>query len=88
MDNPYTKISSIIEDWSIKNYYSDMVVRIFADGVVFNELLLFHDIGNYTPYYWLNDWYEGQEHVELIGFIPVDQITLVGLSGWILAHKK
>ena len=25
-------------------------------------------------YYWLNDWYEGQEFVEVKGFIPIQDV--------------
>ena len=80
--NEYEKIISAIEEWSEKHYYSDMVVRINLDGLVTNELLLLSaDTGNYTRYYWLNDWYEGQTKVELVGFIPIDMISIFLTGG-------
>ena len=30
-----------------------------------------------TRWTWENDWYEGQEHVEVLGFIPLQEVKVV-----------
>lgn len=51
---------------------NDLIVRLkFKNGNEFNELLLKED----GEYYWLNDWYEGQESVMLLYVIPLNDLT-------------
>lgn len=38
-----------------------------------NELLLFGEFGDY---YWQDDWYEGQQHIEVDGIIPISEIVI------------
>lgn len=30
---------------------------------------------DYDTFEWLNDWYEGQTDVDVLGYIPIDSIT-------------
>lgn len=51
---------------------NDLIVRLkFKNGNEFNELLLKED----GEYYWLNDWYEGQESVMLLYVTPLNDLT-------------
>ena len=38
-----------------------------------NELLM---IDEYNTFYWDTDWYEGQQDVEFLGAIPVDDVCV------------
>lgn len=33
-----------------------------------------HYYNDYYPYIWLNDWYEGQEEVEVLGYIKLSEV--------------
>ena len=48
-----------------------------------NELYLFN--GEECKYEWLYDWYEGQQEVEVIGFIPVSDIQIKQKATWLPA---
>lgn len=56
----------------------DYVVRIRlkydceTEWTYINELLLVDDD---CKYMWFNDWHEGQQQVEILGYIPVDEIS-------------
>lgn len=59
---------------------SDKVVRLrykwFAgdEWQYENELLCYN--GNIDDYEWENDWDEGQEFVEVVGFLALDQVNI------------
>ena len=61
----------------------DYIVRMTAwydfepkshQGQLFNEILEYD--GNSDSYAWLNDWYEGQQNINVIGFIAVSEINV------------
>lgn len=68
----YEMISDKIDRWAAKNFYDSFVVIIMLNGQKRNELLL---LDSDIKFYWENDWWEGEENVELIGFIPITMIT-------------
>lgn len=70
----YTIIGKEIEQWSRDNHhYEEMVVRLRLDGTyVITEFLDFDGL----DYQWLNDWYEGETEVELLGFTPLSEIQM------------
>lgn len=72
--SPYAIIAEQIEKWSENNYYGDFLVTISIDGFETTEILSF-ELGEYV---WVNDWWEGQEDVKLLGFIPIDDIRIYG----------
>lgn len=58
-----------------ENLYGDLIIEMkdgTYQGKSFNELFLLDEEGNY---YWLNDWYEGQENICLVRITPVDCIV-------------
>lgn len=61
----------------------DYIVRMAAwydhdpkphQGELFNEILEYD--GNEDQYVWLNDWYEGQQNINVIGFVAVSDINV------------
>lgn len=61
----------------------DYIVRMAAwydfdpkphQGELFNEILEYD--GNNDQYVWLNDWYEGQQNIKVIGFVAVSEINV------------
>ena len=72
--SPYDMVIDIIESWCTeKGYYSDMVVSLKLDGIIYNAYLeLNTDISGWT---WEWDWFEGEE-VELLGFCPVNEVII------------
>lgn len=74
--NPYEVIVSVIKKWCDDNRYADMVVSISVDGDKYTELLLYRSGDEFE---WLNDWCEGgTKKVELLGFVPVDDLDVGG----------
>lgn len=43
-------------------------------GQLFNEILEYD--GNTDSFVWLNDWYEGQQNIKVIGFVAVSDIDV------------
>lgn len=80
-DNPYEKIGSVVEQWCKDHVYAQMLVTIFIgyDWEPPHEethLLDFDaEEGNLV---WDSDWWEGQQHVELVGFTPLYKVRLKG----------
>lgn len=82
-NNPYDEIANIIKKWCEANYYSDFVVTIgfdkFGAGAqeeTSTEFLEFD--GNAAEFIWLNDWWEGQKDIYLVGFRSLDAIKVYG----------
>lgn len=80
--NPYKEIIKIIEDWCNRNWWEDMIAEIVIDGEVTNEILLCEGNGSYLVFN--NDWYEGQEEIELTAFAPISEIKVTSEAG----HRK
>lgn len=74
MTNPYNDICIPIEEWCQKNYYTDFLVTIKVDDFKYTEYLEFN--GNTMQFEWLNDWWEGEKDIRLLGFIPIDRINI------------
>ena len=73
--SPYAIIAEPIEKWSENHYYGDFLVTISIDGFETTEILSFEPGDGYV---WENDWWEGEEYVKLLGFIPIDDIRIYG----------
>ena len=73
--SPYAIIVEPIEKWSENHYYGNFLVTISIDGFEDTEILMYEP-GN--GYIWENDWWEGQEDVKLLGFMPIDDIRIYG----------
>ena len=60
--------------------YEDMIVHVrykYAHEKTYhesNELLIF-DVNYPNYYWWFNDWYEGQEDVKFLDFMPISKIN-------------
>lgn len=74
-ESPYAIIAELIEKWSEDNYYGTFLVTISIDGFETTELLEFEPVNGCV---WVNDWWEGQENVKLLGFMPIDDIRIYG----------
>lgn len=69
-DFPYA-FFKIIEKWCIDNYYTSFVVWIKIGNTIIAEIL---DCVN-GEFEWLNDWWEGEEDVRMLGFQPIEYLT-------------
>ena len=76
--NPYEKVIEIVIAWCEENYYDTMLVTLRLDDEVETEILDF-DINGRLEAMWDNDWWEGQETVELLGFLPVALLEIHGI---------
>ena len=66
--NPYHIIGEYIEKHI--TYVDDIIAVISLDGNIINELFLV-EITTESNFIWQNDWWEGEENVELIDFFFV-----------------
>lgn len=66
--NPYHIIGEYIEKHI--TYIDDIIAVISLDGNIINELFLV-EITTESNFIWQNDWWEGEENVELIDFFFV-----------------
>lgn len=73
-ETPYESILRPIEEWCKKNGYFDFLVTILLDGNETTQVLEFD--GDMADFVWLNDWWEGEKDVKLLGFSPIGDIRL------------
>jgi len=52
----------------------DYIVRLRYDGKESNERLTFN--GNEMRFEWWNDWWEGEQDIEVLGWIKVDDVEV------------
>ena len=81
MEDAYEKIGSIVEQWCEENMYTTMLVTIsigYEWETPHEETHLLDWDFNSLSLIWDIDWWEGQQHVELVGFTPTYKIRLVG----------
>lgn len=73
--NGYKKIC---DELRLNDLYfrSDIIVAIRCGTSIINELLLYD--GSEDVWTWENDWWEGEEQVELIGATYVDWVDVRG----------
>lgn len=80
-DNPYEKIGSVVEQWCEKNLYTQMLVAIsigYEWEPPHEETHLLDFDAEKGELVWDSDWWEGQQHVELVGFTPLYKVRLKG----------
>lgn len=68
----YGDIKDKVDCYAAIYGYDDYLVTINCGGRVITELLLCEN-GELT---WTNDWWEGEEDVRLLGFIPIGHIKI------------
>lgn len=73
---PPEDILDRVDTYAMIYGYDDYLVTIDLDGETITELLIC-DNGELS---WLNDWWEGQSRVNLLGFIPVSHIKIYASS--------
>lgn len=73
---PPEDILNRVDAYAMIYGYDDYLVTIDLDGTTITELLIFEDVS----FFWLNDWWEGQSRVNLLGFIPVSHIKIYASS--------
>lgn len=88
---PYEKFAEKVMNWSESvGYFTSFLVTVKfpgspsapglpGHGEYFETEYLEYD-GNAHRFIWLNDWWEGQEGVELCGFLPLDGIRIFGMG--------
>ena len=67
-ENPYSIIGNYIENHI--SLIDNIIATISIDGIIHNELFLVEITYN-NNFVWLNDWWEGEENIELIDFFFV-----------------
>lgn len=72
--DPYQEVANIVE--SACKYYADHLVTLMIDGRFTSQILLFD--AEKGCFVWMNDWYEGEKEVSLIGFAPIEKLRLYG----------
>ncbi len=72
MDNPYKTIGHVVEQWCLYNYYDNMIVSMLVNDSIKTEILIYED----GELIWLNDWWEGEREVALLGFRPVSMMKI------------
>lgn len=73
---PYYDIADIIKQWCEENVYTDFIVTINLDGRETTEYLSFD--ASELDFVFETDWWEGEQNVQLCGFIPVGNISIYG----------
>lgn len=76
MRDPYNEVAKVIKDWCDKNYYTDFIVTIGIGGGEVTEFLEFSP--EHIDFIWNTDWWEGEEDVKLLGFLPIGNISVYG----------
>lgn len=72
---PYETIGDIVEKWCSKHVYETMLVTISQKydfektPRISTQILEFDLVAGETV--WENDWWEGEQQVELLGFVPL-----------------
>lgn len=46
------------------------------EWTVSNEILEYYADSKSENYIWLNDWFEGQQWVEIMGFMPIEDVDV------------
>lgn len=70
--HPYEWIRDDVDCYARVYGYDDFLVTLSVDGRVITELLL----GDNGELEWVNDWWEGETDIRLLGFIPVPHIKV------------
>lgn len=66
--NPYKEIADYIVNNS-DNILDDYIVKIKLDNYILTDIFSYDG----ETCVWLNDWYEGEENIELIDFFPLSE---------------
>ena len=74
---PYDTIAEPIVKWCEENYYTDFIVTISIDDGEITEILEVDPLEDECI--WVNDWWEGQKDVKLLGFVPISDIHVHGI---------
>ena len=77
MVSKYERLCDPIIKWCEYHYYTDFVVTIRVNKRITTQYLEFQN--NDITFTWLNDWYEGEANVELLGFLPIDEIRIYNM---------
>ena len=77
MRSIYEQLCGPIIKWCECHYYTDFVVTIRINKRITTQYLEFQ--GDDITFNWLNDWYEGESDIELLGFLPIDVIRIYNM---------
>lgn len=68
----YLKTLEVIEDQLVYMRYK----YSWETNWTYSKEILLADMDAPEYYAWLNDWFEGQENIEILGCIPIDEIDV------------
>lgn len=81
----YEAFAEKVVEWCKSHYYCDFLVTLYfpgdslgRPGYFKTEVLEFD--GSMMDFTWQNDWWEGEEGVDLCGFLPLDGIRIFGMG--------
>ena len=74
--SPYQDIGRRVDIYARLYGYEDFLVTISLNGKIITELLLC----NNGDLEWENDWWEGEDDVKLLGFMPLSHIKIFASS--------
>lgn len=73
------------------NLHEDLIVKLGYRYKWEKDYTFTNEYLQYMPYKddweWLNDWHEGQQDVQVIGFIPISNVTVPAYTTKILWKK-
>ena len=82
---PYEDVMDKVQAWADIYGYDDFLVTIDLAGHVVTELLIC-DNGDLD---WINDWWEGEQPVRLLGFMPIGKIQVYGVpASWEIHNSR
>lgn len=70
--NDYLKTLDVIEDQLVYMRYK----YSWETDWTYSKEILIVDTNESEYYVWLNDWFEGQENIEILGCIPISEIDV------------
>ena len=90
--DPYDSVAEIVmQKYARYGCCLDFIVRIRLQYDVedkpreYNELIYNDGVSWEMPkLVWQNDWWEGEEHVELLGCIPIDELSYPYDQRWLM----
>ena len=74
-NRPYSVAIEVITEWAYKNFFDNFLVTFDFDGEIETEILIHEEFHGFV---WLNDWWEGQKSITMLGFIPASHTFYLG----------
>ena len=72
--NAYAEVIAVVQEQA--SIYGNCLVTLRVDDRITTELLCFN--GDYGGFCFENDWWEGEKEIELLGFVPICNLQIIG----------